>query len=105
MADCPSLEELADFTKTGGDAVLEQHVAGCRRCRALVRLLDERESAALDELTPTDVPEASLPHRAPPDGEFTLGEVCLVDTDFSDGTMLVAVVLDRAEGLPETLEV
>jgi hypothetical protein len=104
MADCPSLDELADFLTDGG-AAIEQHVASCRRCRALLRLFEQREPVAVDEIAKRELPEAAVPDRGPPAGDLTFGEVCIVDTDFTDGTLLVAVVLDRAEGDPETLGV
>ena len=104
MTDCPSLAQLADFTTTGDPAV-EQHVSSCRRCRALRRLLDQREAVADDELTPRELHQTVLPRREAPSGQLAFGEVCIVDTDFSDGTLLVCVVLDRSEGTPETVEV
>lgn len=104
MTDCPSLDQLADFTKTG-DPALEQHVASCRRCRGLLRLLDQREAIAEDELTPRELPPATLPTREVPFGDLAFGEVCIVNTDVGGGTLLVCVVLDRADGTPETVEV
>jgi hypothetical protein len=104
MTDCPSLEELTDFTKTG-DAAIERHVASCRRCRALLRLIGQREAIVEDELTARELPEAELPRREAPAGEIASGEVCVVDTDFGGGSLLVCVVLDRSEGTPETVEV
>jgi hypothetical protein len=104
MADCPSLDELADFTHTG-DAAVGEHVSRCRRCRALLRLVEQRESVAPGEFASRELQEASLPHREPPGDDLTFGEICVVDTDFSDGTLLVAVVLDHSEEEPETVEV
>src|SRR4051812_6913064 len=105
MTDCPSLDELADFTKSGDDLAVDQHLSGCRRCRALLRLLDQRELVVADELNAGDVPQASLPRRASQDGDLTFGEVCVIDTEDSDGTLLVAVVLDGADEARETVEV
>jgi hypothetical protein len=102
MTDCPSLEELTDFTNTGDEAI-ERHVASCRRCRALLRLLGELEGIAEGELTPRELPEAELPRRETPAGEIAFGEVCIIDTDFNGGSLLVGVVLDRPT--PETIEV
>jgi hypothetical protein len=104
MADCPSIDELADFTKTG-DAAVDRHVASCRRCRAVLRLLDEREQVAADAPRARELPQASLPHREPPGGGVTFGDVCVIDTDVNDGTLLVAVVLAGVDGTPETVEV
>jgi hypothetical protein len=104
MADCPSIDELADFTKTS-DAGVDRHVASCRRCRAVLRLLEEREPVAADEPRARELPQGSLPQREPPGGGLTFGEVCVIDTDVSDGTLLVAVVLAGVHGTPETVEV
>lgn len=104
MAECPSIDELA-LLASSRDATIDQHVAGCRRCRALLRLLEQREAIAAGELRTRELPQASLPHRVPPEGELTFGEICAIETGSSDGTLLLAVVLDRAEGAPETVEV
>jgi hypothetical protein len=104
MAECPSIDELADLVNAG-DVATERHVAACRRCRALLRLFDQRERVTANELSARELPPASLPDRAPPEGDLRFGEVCVIDADVSDGTLMVAVVLARADGPLETLEV
>ncbi|MGH2920527.1 MAG: hypothetical protein ACRDKU_00450 [Gaiellaceae bacterium] len=71
----------------------------------MLRLLDQREAIADDELTPRELPPATLPTREVPAGDLAFGEVCIVDADFGGGTLLVCVVLGRADGTPETVEV
>jgi hypothetical protein len=104
LTECPSIDELTDFRSTSDPAV-EQHVVACRRCRALLSLFDQREEVFVEELIPRELPQAVVPRREPPAGDLGFGEVCIVDADTDDGTLLVCLVLDRPEGEPETVEV
>jgi hypothetical protein len=93
--DCPTLEELRDHLEEA-DEEIARHLATCRRCRALLRLLAEERAP----LPPSSIPPADLPSRQPsveaeqPTTDVRDRAVVVVSSPEAPGELLVAVVLD-----------
>lgn len=101
LTGCPTVGELAEHIVRPEPAVAA-HVERCRRCRAVVRLLCERDRQAAPEIGQRKLPAASLPRRAG-SAERCFGEVCIAEGDQTDGTLLVCVALSwEEEAEPKT---
>lgn len=101
IRNCPSSDETAGLRLRPTQAFLA-HLESCRRCRAMVRLLDEREGVESEVVR-------SLPHVAviPPreaPNSWTFGEALVISSTEASGTQLVAVLIG-GEDEPTTLEV
>lgn len=103
LTGCPSIAELAEHVVRPEPAVTA-HLESCRRCRAIVRLLDQREQGAAPEIRPRDLPAAPLPRREAP-SERSFGEVCIAENEQADGTLLVCVALSWDEETEATIVV
>jgi hypothetical protein len=91
LTDCPSIAELAEHVVRPEPAVAA-HLESCRRCRAIVRLLHQRDRGAAPEIPQRELPAVPLPRREEP-SERSFGEVCIAESEQADGTLLVCVAL------------
>ena len=83
---CPSLEAL--FAADDGDEELQEHLAGCRRCRALRRHLQPTKLE-----TAAEPPKKKEPVRARDlSPERTLGSVYAIHGPMRDEYLLGALV-------------
>jgi hypothetical protein len=92
---CPSIAELADHVARPDPAVAA-HLESCRRCRAVGRLVGERDREAPPKIAHRTLPVARLPRREEPT-ERCFGEVCIAQGDQTDGPLLVCVALSWDE--------
>jgi hypothetical protein len=95
LTGCLSIAELAQHVVRPERAVAA-HIEGCRRCRAIVRLLRERDREAAPEIAQRELPAAPLPRREEP-SKRCFGEVCIAESEQTDGRLLVCVALSWDE--------
>lgn len=93
---CPTVDELRDQLEQASEEIA-RHLATCRRCRALLRLLAEARAPLPPSLSPpADLPSSREPPVEP--GQLitgvTDGAVVVASSPEAPGELLVAVVLD-----------
>jgi hypothetical protein len=104
LSRCPSIAELEEHLERAEPGIAA-HLESCRRCRAVVRLLRERDWQTAPEIGQREVPTATLPRREEP-SEHHFGEVCIAEGEQTGGRSLVCVALSwDEEAEPKTVVV
>lgn len=105
--DCPSLLELLELRDGAAGPSAERHVAGCRRCQAVLRTLPADLSRVLSELVlgdPTREPTATVrPFQA--DGQVRTGALWRAVAEVDTGFAWVVAVIGRSPDTEDCLVV